>query len=587
MVRSASVNINEAKMNAEQVLKPVTLRHGRVLFVVAFIVLITALAVPLGGMGLRVLDIAWIFSAFLGIAVLVIIISARDLSQLSGFAGLITFSILIRVGVGAASVRAFFDHGSNCRLVAYIGDAVYFTGWPYLTVIVPLSIIGCIVVIVSATRSISKKASEHTVNTIPFKYISTDADLNAGVISETQASEIKGKITSEARFYLSMSAVSKLMGFDAAIGALLCFTLVITAVMMSISSDSGREVALEGHTIPVVGISLMMFAPAVLVAWGSANLINNKKFSMMQMAEDGGERGTAAAGSFDMTVGGSSEEFELLNPDFAEVGKQAGSGFNVVEAGSLDMTTEDGDLTLSPEEDEPETQEVIEEEEVKSSEEEKVEEDTMEEIEESVELPEPEVEQIEKENEEVIEEKTEQAEADKVTDEYYDMIVGEIEKNISDGYVTTLLAAEDVNDMPVTLAVNIGFRVASAKHNCLLIDADAERGAIAKAFENNLDESEQAGDGPVKTCIDSLWIWSVSGKCESVGVDLAEKIGKVNEKFTNIIIYAPTVKDSDYYGRLAGMIKNGIFVVKDKEGYLAGLKDLLESVDCRSLATPE
>jgi hypothetical protein len=148
--------------------------------------------------------------------------------------------------------------------------------------------------------------------------------------------------------------------------------------------------------------------------------------------------------------------------------------------------------------------------------------------------------------------------------------------------VTALLCSESVKLLPVTTAVKIAVELTDREKKCLLIDADTTRDAVYKVF----DIEPNLAAGPVDCCIDNLSIWAVSNESKTIGSDLTGKISEVGSDYDCVMIYAPRVEDSNYYGKLAGFVSVAGFAIGNpdsEEKYILQLKGLLASVDCKCI----
>jgi hypothetical protein len=139
-------------------------------------------------------------------------------------------------------------------------------------------------------------------------------------------------------------------------------------------------------------------------------------------------------------------------------------------------------------------------------------------------------------------------------EDYYDDIVRRIELVPSEQKVV-LFGAASIEELPVTVAVNTAIRISKKARRCLLIDADTERGAIAKVFEL---ESEAIKDRATETCIKNLWVRS--GR-DLAGADVKvvkEKMQTIARGYDRVIIYAPSINSASRCEALSGIAGGAI-----------------------------
>ena len=77
------------------------------------------------------------------------------------------------------------------------------------------------IVITKGSERVAEVAARFTLDAMPGKQMSIDADLNAGLINEVQARERRQKIEREADFYGAMDGASKFVKGDAIAGIII------------------------------------------------------------------------------------------------------------------------------------------------------------------------------------------------------------------------------------------------------------------------------------------------------------------------------------------------------------------------------
>src|SRR5699024_9871532 len=114
---------------------------------------------------------------------------------------------------------------------------------------------------------VSEVAARFTLDAMPGKQMSIDADLNAGLISEQQAKERREKVEKEADFHGSMDGASKFVKGDAIAGIIIVliniiFGLSIGIVQMDLSFSEGINTFMR----LTVGDGLVSQIPALLIS---------------------------------------------------------------------------------------------------------------------------------------------------------------------------------------------------------------------------------------------------------------------------------------------------------------------------------
>ncbi len=160
---------------------------------------------------------------------------------------------------------------------------------------------------------------------------------------------------------------------------------------------------------------------------------------------------------------------------------------------------------------------------------------------------------------------------------------------------TTLMAAESVKELPVTIPVNIAVHLAQRNQKCLLIDLDLKRGVISKVFDiDSGDGSNRVRGEAIATCINNLWVWAASnfnkGDGETEVTNIKDVIARLESRYERLVVYAPNIKLLADRCRIADCVGAAIlFGSKSKiEGSsISDFHKLLKSSGCEILKPTE
>lgn len=171
---------------------------GKDLSVLLSVILIVAmLIIPFPGW---LLSFLIIINISLALLVILTSMNMNEPLQFSIFPSLILLLTLFRLGLNVSTTRAILAEGDAGKVVETFGTFV--TGGNVLVGFVVFTILIVIqfVVITKGSERVSEVAARFTLDAMPGKQMSIDADLNAGMISEQQARERRDKIANEADF---------------------------------------------------------------------------------------------------------------------------------------------------------------------------------------------------------------------------------------------------------------------------------------------------------------------------------------------------------------------------------------------------
>jgi len=130
------------------------------------------------------------------------------------------------------------------------------------------------IVITKGAGRIAEVAARFTLDAMPGKQMSIDADLNSGLISEKEAKERREKIANEADFYGAMDGASKFVRDDAIAGIIITIINIVGGLIVGVA-QGGMDVgeAARTYTMLTVGDGLVSQIPALVISTGAGILV--------------------------------------------------------------------------------------------------------------------------------------------------------------------------------------------------------------------------------------------------------------------------------------------------------------------------
>jgi flagellar biosynthesis protein FlhA len=136
-----------------------------------------------------------------------------------------------------------------------------------------LVLINFVVITKGATR-VAEVSARFTLDAMPGKQMSIDADLNAGLISDTDARRRRVEIEQEANFYGAMDGASKFVRGDAVAGILIVLVNIIGGLIIGVlQMDMPVVDAARNYTLLTVGDGLVTQVPALIVSTAAGLLV--------------------------------------------------------------------------------------------------------------------------------------------------------------------------------------------------------------------------------------------------------------------------------------------------------------------------
>lgn len=208
-----------------------------------------------------------IINITIALLILMTAMNMQEALQFSVFPTIILLVTLFRLALNVSTTRAILAEGHAGKVVEAFGTFV--TGGNMLVGLVIFAILVIInfIVITKGSERVSEVAARFTLDAMPGKQMSIDADLNAGMISEKEARERREKVSGEADFYGAMDGATKFVKGDAIAGIIivlinLIFGIVIGVMQMGLPF---AEAATLFSTM-TVGDGLVSQIPALLIS---------------------------------------------------------------------------------------------------------------------------------------------------------------------------------------------------------------------------------------------------------------------------------------------------------------------------------
>ena len=236
---------------------------------IAAVGLIFVMLVPLPSI---LLDIFLAMSMTVSVLVLLSAIQILRPSQFSVFPSLLLLLTLLRLSLNLASSRRILLHGNEGASAAgHVIEAFgqFVVGGNYVVgfvLFVALIAIQYLVVAHGAVRT-AEVTARFTLDAMPGKQMAIDADLNAGLINETQARARREQIAHDAEFYGAMDGAARFNQRDAIATILITAINIIAGFLIGVFQlDIPFREALKTYTVLTVGDGLVTMIPSLLVS---------------------------------------------------------------------------------------------------------------------------------------------------------------------------------------------------------------------------------------------------------------------------------------------------------------------------------
>ncbi len=234
------------------------------------VVIVGMMIIPLP---LFALDILIVLNIGISFGIILLSIYIDQPSRFSSFPTLLLLITLFRLGLNISASRSILLNGSAGDVVYTFGSIV--VGGNYIVGVVVFIMLMIIqfIVINNGSARVAEVAARFTLDAMPGKQMSIDADLNAGLIDEKEAIRRRKEIQAEADFYGAMDGGIKFVRGDTTASIIVMLVNIIGGILTGILlRQMDAMQALQTYILITIGAGLAIQIPALLVS-SAAGLI--------------------------------------------------------------------------------------------------------------------------------------------------------------------------------------------------------------------------------------------------------------------------------------------------------------------------
>src|SRR5690606_29785214 len=277
----------EARMAiSESITGQQTARHGRDIgFAIGVVIILSVLFLPVPAF---LIDIGLAFSIAFSVLILMVALWIQRPLDFSSFPTILIISTMLRLSLNIATTRMILSEGhEGANAAGYViggfsrmvmsGDFVI-----GLIVFMILVVVNFVVITKGSTR-IAEVGARFTLDAIPGKQMSIDADLSAGTIDDKEAQRRRAELEEESSFFGAMDGASKFVRGDAIAGLIITAINIVGGIAIGYARhDMSIGEAADVFTKLSVGDGLVTQIPALIVSLAAGLLVSK-----------GGTRGSA------------------------------------------------------------------------------------------------------------------------------------------------------------------------------------------------------------------------------------------------------------------------------------------------------
>lgn len=260
------------------------LKNNDVILAIGLVTIIAMMVLPIPP---TILDFLLTINIAFSIIIMLVCLYTQEPLDYSTFPTILLIATLFRLGLNVSATRLILLHGEAGHVITAFGQFVvggnYVVGFVIFIILV---VINFMVITGGATR-VAEVSARFTLDSMPGKQMSIDADLNSGLITEDAAKERRRKLEKETGFYGTMDGASKFVKGDATAGIIITIINIVGGFIIGMVQLKMTAMnAISTYTILTVGDGLVSQIPALLISTATGLIISRASGQDSSLSED-------------------------------------------------------------------------------------------------------------------------------------------------------------------------------------------------------------------------------------------------------------------------------------------------------------
>ena len=252
-------------------------RNSDILVPVAIVSMLIFMVIPLPTI---LLDLLLSLSITLSLVIILVSTYIHSPLEFSSFPTVLLLVTLFRLSLNIATTRMILLHGDQGtmaagRVIKAFGSFVVGGNYVVGAIVFVILVVINFVVITKGSGRIAEVAARFTLDAMPGKQMSIDADLNSGLIDEEEARARRKMIAKEADFYGAMDGASKFVRGDAIAGIIITLINIVGGLTIGVLQNGmSFAQAAQNYTLMTVGDGLAGQIPALIISTAAGIVVS-------------------------------------------------------------------------------------------------------------------------------------------------------------------------------------------------------------------------------------------------------------------------------------------------------------------------
>lgn len=246
-------------------------RHNDIAMVALLVIVIMLMIIPLPTWLVDTLIGANLTLSFL---MLMMAMYVKTALEFSVFPTMLLFTTLFRVGLNITTTRLILLQADAGEIIHTFGEFALGGNFVVGAVVFLILTIVQFIVIAKGAERVAEVGARFTLDAMPGKQMSIDADLRAGVIDMEEAQKRRTNVQLESKMYGAMDGAMKFVKGDSIAGMIVAVVNIVGGTVIGVSQHGmSASNALEVYGILTIGDGLVSQIPSLLVSISAGILI--------------------------------------------------------------------------------------------------------------------------------------------------------------------------------------------------------------------------------------------------------------------------------------------------------------------------
>ena len=269
-------------------------RYGDVGLAFLVVLIVGMMIIPLPT---PVLDVLIAANISIGVLMLLVSMYVPDAISFASFPTVLLVTTLYRLALNVSSTRLVLLQADAGEVIRAFGGFVVRGNYVVGAIVFLVLTLIQFLVIAKGSERVAEVGARFTLDAMPGKQMSIDADLRTGAISQDDARKKRKTIQREAQFYGSMDGAMKFVKGDAIAGIVITTVNIIGGLAIGVMQrDMSAVDALKTYGLLTIGDGLVSQIPALLIST-AAGLVVTRVASEDEGTSLGAEIGAQIFGS--------------------------------------------------------------------------------------------------------------------------------------------------------------------------------------------------------------------------------------------------------------------------------------------------